>query len=130
MSEERGRIAPHSPEAEEGLLGSCLIDTGQDILSACMEAGLKPESFFKPAHKVIFQVIQDLYVVGKESDWHEDRVPHISRPPRLVQHVANIWLEPWLLGRAASALIHKPPRFSAESIRHQSTRFLQLPDIR
>jgi replicative DNA helicase len=68
MSEERGRIAPHSPEAEEGLLGSCLIDTGQDILSACMEAGLKPESFFKPANKVIFQVMQDLYSANSGVD--------------------------------------------------------------
>ncbi|MEX0325370.1 MAG: replicative DNA helicase [Puniceicoccaceae bacterium] len=68
MTEERGRIAPHSLEAEEGLLGSCLIDPGADILSACMEAGLKAESFFKPAHKVIFHVMQTLYAENSGVD--------------------------------------------------------------
>jgi replicative DNA helicase len=68
MSEERGRIPPNSQEAEEGLLGSCLIDPGQDILSSCMEAGLKPESFFQPAHKVVYQVMSDLYSDNKAVD--------------------------------------------------------------
>jgi replicative DNA helicase len=60
MTEERGRTAPHSEEAEEGLLGSCLIDPHADILSKCLELGIRPESFYKPAHQVIFQVIIDL----------------------------------------------------------------------
>jgi replicative DNA helicase len=60
MTDERGKIPPHSPEAEEGLLGACLIDPGQDIISACMEAGLRPESFFVPTNKVILQVMMDL----------------------------------------------------------------------
>ncbi|MEX0332502.1 MAG: replicative DNA helicase [Puniceicoccaceae bacterium] len=68
MTEERGRIPPHSLEAEEGLLGSCLIDPGADILSACMEAGLRAESFFKPAHKVIFHVMQTLYAENSGVD--------------------------------------------------------------
>jgi replicative DNA helicase len=61
MTEERGRIPPHSLEAEEGLLGSCLIDPRQDIISDCMEAGLRPDAFYKPAHRVIYQVILDLF---------------------------------------------------------------------
>jgi replicative DNA helicase len=68
MPEERGRIPPHSLEAEEGLLGSCLIDPGADILSSCMEAGLKSESFFKPAHRVVYQVMQDLYAANSGVD--------------------------------------------------------------
>lgn len=68
MSEERGRIPPHSPEAEEGLLGSCLIDVGQGVISACMEAGLQPDSFFVPAHKVVFHVMTDLYGNNKPVD--------------------------------------------------------------
>ncbi|MEX0320788.1 MAG: replicative DNA helicase [Puniceicoccaceae bacterium] len=61
MNEERGRVPPHSIEAEEGLLGSCLIDPRQEIISDCMEVGLQPESFYKPAHRVIYQVITDLF---------------------------------------------------------------------
>lgn len=61
MAEQRGRTAPHSAEAEQGLLGSCLIDTGQDIISACIEAGLQPEAYFQPAHQVIFHLMLDLY---------------------------------------------------------------------
>jgi replicative DNA helicase len=61
MAEQRGRTPPHSAEAEEGLLGSCLIDTGQDIVSACIEAGLQPEAFFQPAHQVVFHLMLDLY---------------------------------------------------------------------
>lgn len=68
MTEERGRIPPHSLEAEEGLLGSCLIDPGAEILNACMEIGLKPESFFKPAHQVIFHVMQKLYAENSGVD--------------------------------------------------------------
>ena len=68
MSEERGRIPPHSQEAEEGLLGSCLIDPGQDIVSSCLEVGLKPDSFYQPAHRVVFQVISDLYNDNKAVD--------------------------------------------------------------
>lgn len=60
ITDDRGRIPPHSLEAEEGLLGSCLIDPGQDIFSECLEAGLRPDSFFKPAHQVIFQIMMDL----------------------------------------------------------------------
>ncbi|HSH09637.1 MAG TPA: replicative DNA helicase [Oceanipulchritudo sp.] len=68
MPEERGRIPPHSLEAEEGLLGSCLIDPGQDIFSSCMEVGLRPESFFKPAHRVIFHILSDLFSQNKGMD--------------------------------------------------------------
>ena len=68
MSEERGRIPPHSQEAEEGLLGSCLIDPGQMMLSACMEAGLRAESFYVPAHQVVYQVMCDLYTDNKSAD--------------------------------------------------------------
>lgn len=69
MSEQGPRrIPPHSNEAEEGLLGSCLIDPGQDILSACLEAGLGAQAFFKPAHQVIYQVLRDLFEGGKPVD--------------------------------------------------------------
>ena len=68
MTDERGKIPPHSPEAEEGLLGACLIDAGQQVISDCMEVGLRAESFFVPAHRVIFQVMVDLYTNNSAVD--------------------------------------------------------------
>ncbi len=68
MSDEARRVPPHSLEAEEGLLGSCLIDPGQDILSACMEVGLRAEAFFKPAHQVVYQILNDLFEKGDPVD--------------------------------------------------------------
>ena len=43
------------------MLGSCLIDPKQEIISDCTEVGIVAEAFYKPANRVIFQVILDLY---------------------------------------------------------------------
>ncbi len=51
---------PHSIEAEEYLLSCCLLD-GADVLSRCLEARLRPESFYVPAHGIIFERLVDLY---------------------------------------------------------------------
>jgi len=58
------RALPHNLDAEEGLLAACIIDGGQDTLNSCLEARLEPESFFKPAHQVIFQLLVDCYRSG------------------------------------------------------------------
>ncbi len=55
-----GRSLPHSVEAEEYLLSCCLLD-GADVVSRCLEARLRPESFYLQAHGVIFQCLLDLY---------------------------------------------------------------------
>jgi replicative DNA helicase len=55
-----GRGIPHSIEAEEYLLSCCLID-GAEVISRCLEARIGPQSFFVPAHGVIFERLQDLY---------------------------------------------------------------------
>ena len=60
MAEGQGRTPPHSAEAEEGLLGALMMDTGMELLSACFEMGLQPESFFLPVNQVLFQVIRDI----------------------------------------------------------------------
>jgi replicative DNA helicase len=39
-----GRMPPHSIEAEEYLLSCCLLD-GADVISRCLEARIRPESF-------------------------------------------------------------------------------------
>jgi replicative DNA helicase len=55
-----GRGLPHSVEAEEYLLSCCLID-GADVVARCLEARIGPESFFVPAHGIIFEKLRDLY---------------------------------------------------------------------
>src|ERR1039458_7942906 len=55
-----GRGMPHSIEAEEYLLSCCLID-GAEVIARCLEARIGPESFYVPAHGVIFERLQDLY---------------------------------------------------------------------
>ena len=55
-----GRTLPHSVEAEEYLLSCCLLD-GSEVVSRCLEARLRPESFYVPAHGIIFERLLDLY---------------------------------------------------------------------
>jgi hypothetical protein len=54
------REPPHSAEAEEYLLSCCLID-GADVLARCLESRISPESFFDPAHAIVFERLLDLY---------------------------------------------------------------------
>jgi replicative DNA helicase len=55
-----GRTLPHSLEAEEYLLSCCLLD-GADVVSRCLEARIKPQSFYDPKHGIIFERLLDLY---------------------------------------------------------------------
>ena len=55
-----GRTLPHSIEAEEYLLSCCLLD-GSEVVSRCLEARLRPESFYVAAHGIIFERLLDLY---------------------------------------------------------------------
>ncbi|MEO5959280.1 MAG: replicative DNA helicase [Opitutaceae bacterium] len=55
-----GRSLPHSVEAEEYLLSCCLLD-GADVLSRCLEARLRQESFYDHKHGIVFACLLDLY---------------------------------------------------------------------
>ena len=55
-----GRSMPHSVEAEEYLLSCCLLD-GADVISRCLEARIRPESFYVEAHGVVYERLTDLY---------------------------------------------------------------------
>lgn len=55
-----GRTLPHSLEAEEYLLSCCLLD-GPDVISRCLEARIKPESFYDPKHGIVYEKLLDLY---------------------------------------------------------------------
>lgn len=62
------RVQPHNLEAEEGLLAACLIDGGREVLSACIEARITPEYFFKTSHQEIFRALLALYQTGDPID--------------------------------------------------------------
>lgn len=54
------RVPPHSLEAEEHVLASCLLDGG-DTVGRCIDLAIKPDSFFSPANRLIFETILSLY---------------------------------------------------------------------
>jgi len=55
-----GRTLPHSIEAEEYLLSCCLLDAA-DVMPRCLEAGIRPESFYEGRHGVIYEQLVNLY---------------------------------------------------------------------
>ncbi len=55
-----GRSLPHSIEAEEYLISCCLLD-GADVIARCLEARIRPESFYDQKHGVVFEKLLDLY---------------------------------------------------------------------
>jgi replicative DNA helicase len=54
-----GRIAPHSTETEEVVLGQLMLE--EDAVISVMDI-LKPESFYKDTHQKIFSAIQELAI--------------------------------------------------------------------
>jgi hypothetical protein len=54
------RPLPCSIEAEEYLLSCCLLD-GADVVSRCLDARIKPESFYDLKHGVVYEKLLDLY---------------------------------------------------------------------
>lgn len=62
------RTPPHNFDAEQGLIASCLIDGGQDTLAACQEIHLNSDAFYDPKHRVIYEVMCDLFTDGKGVD--------------------------------------------------------------
>jgi len=53
------RVAPHNFDAEEALLACCLIDS-VSTLSLSQEKGITGESFYRPAHRILYQVIEEM----------------------------------------------------------------------
>ena len=92
------RLPPQNLEAEQGVLGSILLDN--DVLHDVVGL-LNVEDFYRDAHQIVYRAIRDLYDLGKAIDaitladeltrrdqYNADRrrrVPgrdHQQRPPR------------------------------------------------
>lgn len=64
---EYQHVPPHNLDAEEGVLAACLYD-GAESLTAAQRAGLRPDSFFKPGHQILYQVLIDNHRAGRGLD--------------------------------------------------------------
>jgi hypothetical protein len=58
--------APHSVEAEQGVLGSMLISP-QETIGECVEK-INAEHFYVPAHQTIYSILVDLWNAGHAID--------------------------------------------------------------
>jgi len=61
------RVPPHSEDAERGVLGAVLLDADK-VMDLCIERQLAPDSFYIPAHRVIFEVMLELAQGGRPLD--------------------------------------------------------------
>jgi replicative DNA helicase len=59
------RVPPQSLEAEMGVLGSMLLD--RDAIAAVVEL-LRPEDFYREAHRLVYSAIVDLFERGEPVD--------------------------------------------------------------
>ncbi len=59
------RELPHSIEAEQGVIGSILADPS--VISEVLEH-IKPDHFYSPQHKRIFEIIVRLFTTGEPID--------------------------------------------------------------
>ena len=72
------------------------------------------------------QVVEHFDVVGDEADRHDDKVRQVALRMKLFNAVAYVRLEPWLLGRAATALVDQLPLPVPHGLCHQPARFVEL----
>jgi len=62
---EKNRIPPHSDDAERAVIGAMLID--ENAVSIAHQY-LRPDDFYSPRHRKIFQAVLDLYNSGVQPD--------------------------------------------------------------
>jgi replicative DNA helicase len=58
------RPRPHSVDFEQALLACCILEGGQDTVPLCVQGKITGESFYVPAHQVIWRAISDLFTEG------------------------------------------------------------------
>jgi len=61
------RLPPYSEEAEQGVLGSVLLDANR-VMDLCIEQQLVAESFYVPAHRLVYGAMLDLAREGAAID--------------------------------------------------------------
>ena len=63
-----GLVQPHNIDAEQGLLASCLLENGADIINECLACKMRPEYFYRTPHQIVFEALLALYAAGVPPD--------------------------------------------------------------
>ena len=63
-----GQALPSNQDAEQGILAACIVDASGEVISNCIEKGLRPEDFYFPKHQLIYDALLDLYNETIEPD--------------------------------------------------------------
>ncbi len=58
------RSPPHSSEAEEHVIACALLD-GSDTITRAVIEGVRPDSFYFPANKLLWEIVLDIFTSGK-----------------------------------------------------------------
>ena len=61
------RLPPYSEEAERGVLGSALIESTR-VIELCSMKALSADSFYVPAHRVLFEQLMGMYQKAQAID--------------------------------------------------------------
>ena len=61
------RLPPYSEESERAILGSCLVDS-ERCISLCHDCGLTADSFYVPAHRILFEKLSQMEAESKKID--------------------------------------------------------------
>ena len=61
------RLPPASEEAERGVLGSAMIEPEQ-VIEKCSELGVTEDTFYTPAHRLLYRHLCMMYTEAKEID--------------------------------------------------------------
>ena len=63
-----GQSLPSNQDAEQGILAACVVDASGEVISNCIEKGLRPEDFYFTKHQLIYDALLDLYNETVEPD--------------------------------------------------------------
>ncbi len=61
------RLPPYSEEAERGVLGAIMLDSSK-VMDLCATSQVMIDSFYVPAHKILYETMQKMYGESKVID--------------------------------------------------------------
>jgi replicative DNA helicase len=98
ISESLGKLPPQALDLEEAVLGALMLE--KNALNAVVEF-LKPEHFYKDAHKEIYTAILDLFKASEPVDMRT--VVHQLRKNGKIELVGGTYVIPELTAKVSSA---------------------------